>query len=91
MDRTQESSRAWVLIDDIRASLQEFEPTTLAGQELYAEGLDQVQRLADARRIVVALIGKPGAFTLSGLSFSLRAAVGLSGPSSLPYSPKCVE
>src|SRR5918999_1334629 len=27
------------------------EPTTLAGQELYAEGLDQVQRLADARRM----------------------------------------
>jgi hypothetical protein len=26
------------------------EPGTEAGQELYAEGLDQVQRLADARR-----------------------------------------
>jgi Protein of unknown function (DUF4239) len=51
MERSQESSRAWVLIDDIRASLQEVEPTTLAGQELYAEGLDQVQRLGDARRM----------------------------------------
>ncbi len=51
MDRSQESSRAWVLIDDIRASLQEIEPRTVAGQELYAEGLDQVQRLADARRM----------------------------------------
>ena len=51
MERSQESSRAWVLIDDIRASLQEVEPRTLAGQELYAEGLDQVQRLADSRRM----------------------------------------
>jgi Protein of unknown function (DUF4239) len=51
LERSQDTSRAWVLIDDIRASLQEVEPTTLAGQELYAEGLDQVQRLADARRM----------------------------------------
>src|ERR687897_391234 len=51
MERSEESSRSWVLIDDIRASLQEVEPTTVAGQELYAEGLDQVQRLADARRM----------------------------------------
>jgi hypothetical protein len=50
MERSQETSRAWVLIDDIRASLQEVEPRTVAGQELYAEGLDQVQRLGDARR-----------------------------------------
>jgi protein-S-isoprenylcysteine O-methyltransferase Ste14 len=51
LDRSQESARSWVLLDDVRASLQEAEPTTLAGQELYAEGLDQVQRLADARRM----------------------------------------
>src|SRR3712207_6421553 len=50
LERSQETSRGWVLIDDIRASLQEVEPRTVAGQELYAEGLDQVQRLADARR-----------------------------------------
>ena len=42
--------RGWVLIDDIRATLQGYEPRTQAEQELYAEGLDQVQRLADARR-----------------------------------------
>ena len=61
MERSEESSRAWVLVDDIRASLQEVEPTTLAGQELYAEGLDQVQRLADARRmrLVMAEEGLP--------------------------------
>ena len=50
MEHTQETTRGWVLIDDIRAALQEVEPRTLAEQELYAEGLDQVQRLADARR-----------------------------------------
>jgi hypothetical protein len=61
LDRSQETSRAWVLIDDIRATLQEGEPRTAAGQELYAEGLDQVQRLADARRtrLVVAEEGLP--------------------------------
>jgi hypothetical protein len=47
---TQATPRGWVLIDDIRATLQGYEPRTEAEQELYAEGLDQVQRLADARR-----------------------------------------
>jgi protein-S-isoprenylcysteine O-methyltransferase Ste14 len=51
MTQTRGTPAGWTLIDDIRASLQEVEPTTLAGQELYAEGLDQVQRLADARRM----------------------------------------
>jgi hypothetical protein len=61
LERSQETSRAWVLIDDIRATLQEGEPRTAAGQERYAEGLDQVQRLADARRtrLVVAEEGLP--------------------------------
>jgi protein-S-isoprenylcysteine O-methyltransferase Ste14 len=49
-EHTQEIPRGWVLIDDIRATLQGYEPRTEAEQELYAEGLDQVQRLADARR-----------------------------------------
>jgi protein-S-isoprenylcysteine O-methyltransferase Ste14 len=48
---TQATPTGWVLIDDIRATLQGYEPRTEAGQELYAEGLDQVQRLADARRM----------------------------------------
>src|SRR3712207_9434971 len=47
---TQATPTGWVLIDDIRATLQGYEPRTEAEQELYAEGLDQVQRLADARR-----------------------------------------
>ena len=61
LERSQETSRAWVLIDEIRATLQGYEPRTVAGQELYAEGLDQVQRLADARRtrLVAAEEGLP--------------------------------
>jgi protein-S-isoprenylcysteine O-methyltransferase Ste14 len=47
---TQAIPRGWVLIDDIRATVQGYEPRTESEQELYAEGLDQVQRLADARR-----------------------------------------
>jgi Protein of unknown function (DUF4239) len=50
LERSEETSRAWVLIDDIRATIQGYEPRTAAGEQLYAEGLDQVQRLADARR-----------------------------------------
>jgi Protein of unknown function (DUF4239) len=50
MEHTGEVAHGWVLIDDLRATLQEVEPRTVAGQELYAEGLDQIQRLADARR-----------------------------------------
>jgi hypothetical protein len=50
MEQTQATPRGWVLIDDIRATLQGYEPRTEAEQELYAQGLDQVQRLADARR-----------------------------------------
>jgi protein-S-isoprenylcysteine O-methyltransferase Ste14 len=50
MEHTQATPRGWALIDEIRTTLQGYEPRTEAGQELYAEGLDQVQRLADARR-----------------------------------------
>jgi len=50
MEHTQATPPGWVLIDDIRATIQGYEPSTEAEQELYAEGLDQVQRLADARR-----------------------------------------
>jgi hypothetical protein len=50
LERSEETSRAWVLIDDIRATIQGYEPRTAAGEQLYGEGLDQVQRLADARR-----------------------------------------
>ncbi len=63
MMTSQEGTPAgWTLIDDIRANLQEFQPHTPADEQLYAEGLDQVQRLADARRmrLVAAEEGVPG-------------------------------
>jgi hypothetical protein len=52
----------WTLIDEIRANLQEVQPRTPADEQLYAEGLDQVQRLGDARRmrLVAAEEGVPG-------------------------------
>jgi hypothetical protein len=52
----------WNLVDDMRATLQEFEPRTVAEQELYAEGLDRISRLGDARRmrLVQAEEGMPG-------------------------------
>src|SRR5215204_4015423 len=58
----QSLPEGWDLIDDIRATLQEVEPGTAAEQELYAEGLDQIQRLGDARRmrLVAAEEGLPG-------------------------------
>jgi hypothetical protein len=52
----------WSIIDDIRASLQNFEPRSGAEVQLYATGLDQVEELADARRmrLVAAEEGIPG-------------------------------
>jgi hypothetical protein len=62
MVQEQGTPAGWTLIDDIRATLQEVEPRTQADAQLYAEGLDQVQRLADARRmrLVAAEEGVPG-------------------------------
>ena len=67
----------WTLIDDIRANLQAFQPHTPADEQLYAEGLDQVQRLADARRmrLVAAEEGVPGVLW-AVLIFGGIAAVG---------------
>jgi protein-S-isoprenylcysteine O-methyltransferase Ste14 len=50
MEHAQATPSGWVLIDEIRVALQGYDPRTGAERELYAEGLDQVQRLADARR-----------------------------------------
>ena len=67
----------WTIIDDIRANLQDFQPRTPADEQLYAEGLDQVQRLADARRmrLVAAEEGIPGVLW-AVLIFGGIAAVG---------------
>ena len=53
---------AWNLVDDMRATLQELEPVTEAESQLYAEGLDQIDRLGDDRRmrLVAAEEGLPG-------------------------------
>ena len=51
MTQVEETPAGWTLIDEIRANLQEFQPRTAADAQLYAEGLDQVQRLGDARRM----------------------------------------
>src|ERR687883_1713582 len=52
----------WNLIDNIRASIHGFEPHTKAEEQLYAEGLDQVGRLGDARRtrLIASEEGVPG-------------------------------
>jgi hypothetical protein len=62
MTQKRGTPAGWTLIDEIRANLQEVEPRTSADEQLYAEGLDQVQRLADARRmrLVAAEEGIPG-------------------------------
>ena len=52
----------WSLIDDIRHNIQGFEARTNSEEQLYAEGLDQVDALSDARRmrLVAAEEGVPG-------------------------------
>jgi hypothetical protein len=77
MTQVEQTPTGWTLIDDIRANLQEVEPQTQADEQLYAEGLDQVQRLADARRmrLVAAEEGVP-AVLWSVLIFGGIAAVG---------------
>jgi Protein of unknown function (DUF4239) len=73
----EQTPTGWTLIDDIRASLQEVETRNPAEEQLYAEGLDQVQRLGDARRmrLVAAEEGLPGVLW-SVLIFGGVAAVG---------------
>jgi hypothetical protein len=77
MTQTRGTPAGWTLIDEIRANLQEFQPHTKAEEQLYAEGLDQVQRLADARRmrLVAAEEGVP-AVLWAALVFGGGAAVG---------------
>jgi hypothetical protein len=77
MTQTRGTPSGWTLIDDIRANLQDLNPHTKADEQLYAEGLDQIQRLADARRmrLVAAEEGLPGVLW-SVLIFGGIAAVG---------------
>ena len=77
LTQTRGTPTGWTTIDDIRANLQEIEPRTAADEQLYAEGLDQVQRLGDARRmrLVAAEEGVPGVLW-AVLIFGGMAAIG---------------
>jgi hypothetical protein len=52
----------WNLIDNIRLSIQEFQPRTKGEEQLFSKGLDDVENLADARRmrLVASEEGVPG-------------------------------
>jgi uncharacterized membrane protein YraQ (UPF0718 family) len=44
------SPKAWALLDEIRAKVQNFQPSSPAQQVLYEQRLERVHELADARR-----------------------------------------
>ena len=77
MTQTRGTPAGWTIIDDIRVTLHGFEPHTKAEEQLYAEGQDQVGRLADARRtrLIASEEGVPG-ILWSVLIFGAIAAVG---------------
>jgi hypothetical protein len=77
MTQERGTPAGWTIIDDIRQDIQGFEPRTKAQEQLYAEGLDQVDSLSDARRmrLVAAEEGIP-AVLWAVLIFAGMAAVG---------------
>jgi Protein of unknown function (DUF4239) len=50
MAQKKSSPRAWDLLDDLRARLQDFQPTNPQEQILYDQSLERMCGLADARR-----------------------------------------
>ncbi|HVD44921.1 MAG TPA: DUF4239 domain-containing protein [Rubrobacter sp.] len=62
MEREKSSSRAWDLLDDIRTSLQNFDPSTPEEQVVYEQSLERMRDLANARRdrLLEAEQGLPG-------------------------------
>jgi Protein of unknown function (DUF4239) len=50
MAQGKSSPKAWDLIDDIRASLQNFDTSTPEEQVLYEQGFERMRDLAGARR-----------------------------------------
>lgn len=56
-----ESARAWELLDGLRASVEEIEPSTTREQALYEQQLQRVHELSDARqdRLLYANEGLP--------------------------------
>jgi hypothetical protein len=77
MTQEEGTPAGWVIIDDIRQNIQGFEARTKSEEQLYAEGLDQVDTLSDARRmrLVAAEEGVPGVLW-TVLIFGGMAAVG---------------
>ena len=77
MTQEEGTPAGWNIIDDIRHNIQGFEASTKSEEQLYAEGLDQVDTLSDARRmrLVAAEEGVPGVLW-SVLIFGGMAAVG---------------
>jgi Protein of unknown function (DUF4239) len=77
MTQQRGTPAGWTIIDDIRQNIQGFEPRTKADEQLYAEGLDQVDTLSDARRmrLVAAEEGIPGVLW-AVLIFGGIAAIG---------------
>jgi hypothetical protein len=51
MAQAQGTPYGWTIVDDIRENIQGFEARTKSDEQLYAEGLDQVDALSDARRM----------------------------------------
>lgn len=50
--------RGWELVDEIRGSLQEWQPATEVERSFQSRALDQVQDLADARRMRLVEAGE---------------------------------
>jgi Protein of unknown function (DUF4239) len=77
MTETRGTPAGWIIIDEIRASLQDFQPHTKADEQLYAEGLEQIDNLNSARRLrlVASQEGVPGVLW-AVLIFGGMAAVG---------------
>ena len=77
MTQERGTPAGWTIIDDIRQNVQGFEARTKSEEQLYAEGLDQIDSLSDARRmrLVAAEEGVPGVLW-SVLIFGGIAAVG---------------
>ena len=77
MTQEEGTPAGWSLIDDIRQEIQGFEARTKSEEQLYAEGLDQLDALSDARRmrLVASEEGIPG-LLWTVLIFGGIAAVG---------------
>lgn len=50
MEQQKSSPRAWGLLDDLRANLQDFQPSNPQQQVLYEQSLERMRDLANARR-----------------------------------------